>query len=124
MGAVLPRRAVERNTLRDVGAQTERLAERQADSVRPACQLLGGAQRFLDRQDQQLTCDRVGALGAYLTEEQQAALRRGRPVDGTITIDGQRYLLSARLVKNGRAFVVLRPASTVSSAWLPQFEAL
>ena len=28
------------------------------------------------------------------------------------------------MVKNGRAFVVLRPASTVSSAWLPQLEAL
>jgi two-component system, OmpR family, sensor kinase len=124
IGAVLTRRAVEENTLKDVGAQAELLAERQADSVRPACQLLGGAQRFLDRQDQQLICNRVDALDAYLTPDQQEALRRSRPVDGTIAIDGERYLLAARMVKNGRAFVVLRPASTVSSAWLPQLEAL
>jgi two-component system, OmpR family, sensor kinase len=124
IGAALTRRAVERNTARDVAAQAELLAQMQRDSVRPACTLLGSAARTLERQQQRLECGTDEELSPYLLPEEQAALSAGRPVDGTVTVEGERYFRSARPVKNRRAIVLLRPVSSISSAWRPQLEGL
>ena len=62
IGAVLTRRAVERNTLQDVSAQLDLLAERERGAVQPFSRLRS-FQEFLDRQDQQ---DRRGATGRLL----------------------------------------------------------
>jgi two-component system sensor histidine kinase BaeS len=45
-------------------------------------------------------------------------------VDGTVTVEGTSYFRSARVVKNRRAIVLLRPVSSISSAWRPQLEGL
>jgi two-component system OmpR family sensor kinase len=126
VGAVLTRRAVERNTLKDVDAKAELLAAQRRDSVRPACALLTPVRRDLERQgqDERLVCTTIGAPSPYLSADDQAALRAGRPVSGTIAVDGGRYFRAAHPVKNRRAFVLLRPTGTVSSAWRPQLEGL
>jgi two-component system, OmpR family, sensor kinase len=122
LGAVLTRRAVERNTLQDVSAQFDLLVERERDAVCPFCRL-ESLQEFLQRPDQEIL--RVGLDGSspLLPPERAARLRRGASLDGTLTSEGTRYLYSARLV-NGKGFMLLRPASSTNSAWRPQVRAL
>jgi hypothetical protein len=123
IGAAVTRRAVERNTLKDVGAQAELLAGRQSE-FRPGCTAIGAAQRFAERQNELLECIDVGAQTPYLTPAERATLRAGRPVDGTVTVDGRRLFRAARPVQGGKAFLLLRPTSSISSSWRPQLEGL
>ena len=53
IGAVLTRRAVERNTLRDVSAQFDLLVERERNALLPFSRLRS-LQEFLDRQDERV----------------------------------------------------------------------
>ena len=53
LGAILTRRAVERNTLRDVSAQFDLLAEREREALVPFSRLKS-LQEFLDRQDERV----------------------------------------------------------------------
>jgi two-component system sensor histidine kinase BaeS len=123
IGAAVTRRSVERNTLRDVGAQAELLAGRQRE-FRPGCSAIGPAQSFARRQGERLDCIDLDEATPYLGAPERSALRGKRPVDGTITVDGRRLFRSARWVTGGKAFILLRPTSTISSAWRPQLEGL
>jgi two-component system sensor histidine kinase BaeS len=122
IGAVLTRRAVERNTLRDVSAQFDLLVQRERNAVLPFSQLRS-LQEFLDRQDQQI--DRVPLDGSspLLPPDRAAELRSGAKLDGTLEAEGTRYLYAARLV-NGKGFMLLRPASSTNSAWRPHVQGL
>ena len=122
IGAALTRRAVERNTLKDVAAQAELLAARQRESVSLPCRV--GLGSFFRRQDQRLLCIGTNAPTPYLTSAERARLRRGDPVDGTVTVAGTRYFRAARPVKAGKVFVLLRPTGTIASAWRPHVESL
>jgi two-component system OmpR family sensor kinase len=123
IGAVLTRRAVEENTLRDLSAQADLLASREREALLPL-RRLDSLRRWQDEQDVAIVTDlALDGSSPYLTREQAALVRRGRPVDGTVTLDGTRYFFSARLVQR-RGFVLLRPTELVASAWRPQLEGL
>ncbi|MEO5574743.1 MAG: HAMP domain-containing sensor histidine kinase [Gaiellaceae bacterium] len=122
LGAILTRRAVERNTLRDVSAQLDLLVEREREALVPFSRLRS-LQEFLDRQDERVVQVPLDGSSALLPPDRAARLRRGVPLDGTLRTDGTRYLYAARLV-NGKGFILLRPASSTNSAWRPHIEGL
>ena len=122
LGAILPRRAVERNTLRDVSAQFDLLAEREREALVPFARLKS-LQEFLDRQDERVVQVPLDGTSSLLPPDRAELLRRGARLDGTLHQDGTRYLYAARLV-NGKGFILLRPASSTTSAWRPHIEGL
>jgi two-component system, OmpR family, sensor kinase len=122
IGAALTRRAVERNTLRDVSAQADLLAERERNALLPFSRL-DELRPFLDRQRQEIREVKLDGSSPYLPPERAALLRRGMPLDGTITVDGERSFYAARLV-GGKGFVLLRPTDVVASSWQPHARGL
>ncbi len=122
LGAVLTRRAVERNTLRDVSAQFDLLVEREREALVPFSRLRS-LQEFLDRQDERVVQVPRDGSSFLLPPARAAQVRRGVRLDGTLQTDGTRYLYAARLV-NGKGFMLLRPASSTNSAWRPHIEGL
>jgi two-component system, OmpR family, sensor kinase len=122
IGALLTRRAVERNTLRDVSAQFDLLVEREREAILPFSRLRS-LQEFLERQDQQVVPVALDGSSPLLPPERAARLRRGAALDGTLTWSGTRYLYAARLV-NGKGFMLLRPASSTNSSWRPHVQGL
>jgi two-component system, OmpR family, sensor kinase len=122
IGAALTRRAVERNTLRDVSAQADLLAERERVSLLP-CARLTRLTAFLDRQGERALCAPVDGSSPYLPLERAAHVRRGQPADGTLTVDGERHFYAARLVGQ-KAFILLRPTDLVASSWRPHLNGL
>jgi two-component system, OmpR family, sensor kinase len=122
IGAALTRRAVEANTLRDVSAQADLLAERERSALLPFSRL-PQLQPFLDRQRERIVAAKLDGSSPYLPPEEAARLRRGTPLDGTITVDGRRSFYAARLV-GGKAFILLRPTDAVESSWRPHARGL
>ena len=122
IGAILTRRAVERNTLRDVSAQFDLLVEREREAILPFSRLKS-LQVFLERQDERVVQVPLDGSSPLLPPERAAELRRGARLDGTLESDDTRYLYAARLVR-GKGFVLLRPASSTNSAWRPHVEGL
>ena len=122
IGAVLTRRAVERNTLRDVSAQFDLLVSSEKETVLPFSRIQS-LQAFLKRQDQQVVPLPLDGSSPLLPPERAAQLRRGAKLDGTLEWTGTRYLYAARLV-NGKGFMLLRPASSTNSAWRPHVQGL
>jgi two-component system sensor histidine kinase BaeS len=122
LGAFVTRRAVERNTLRDVSAQFDLLVERERRAILPFSNLRS-LQEFLDRQDERVASVRLDGSSALLPPDRAAQVRRGVRLDGTLETDGTRYLYAARLV-NGKGFMLLRPASSTNSAWRPHLQGL
>jgi two-component system, OmpR family, sensor kinase len=122
LGVILTRRAVERNTLRDVSAQFDLLVEREREALVPFSRLRS-LQEFLDRQDERVVQVPLDGTSDLLPPERARELRRGARLDGTLHADGTRYLYAARLV-NGKGFILLRPTSSTNSAWRPHIEGL
>ena len=118
IGAVLTRRTVEENALRDLRAEADVYAARERNAVLPCGPSLSSLRVLLGRQGKRVLCERLGTLSPYLDPALVADLRRGRSVDGTYTVDGERLFYAARPVKQ-RGFVLLRPTSAVSSSWSP-----
>jgi two-component system sensor histidine kinase BaeS len=123
LGAFVTRRAVERNTLRDVSAQFDLLVERERDAILPFARLESLQKSFLDRQDERIVPVPLDGSSALLPPDRAARLRRGARLDGTIEAQGTRYLYAARLVR-GKGYILLRPASSTNSAWRPHVEGL
>lgn len=122
LGAFVTRRAVERNTLRDVSAQMDLLVEREKNALLPFSRLRSLTE-FLEPQDERILRLALDGSSPLLPPERAARLRRGAKLDGTLEDDGTRYLYAARLV-NGKGFILLRPASSTNSAWRPHLEGL
>ena len=123
LGAFVTRRAVERNTLRDVAAQLDLLVERERQAVFPFGNLRSLHEEFLDRQDERLVPVPLTGSSPLLPPDRAAQLRRGVPLDGTIENEGTRYLYAARLFR-GKGYILLRPASSTNSTWRPHIEGL
>ncbi len=123
IGALLARRAVERNTLLDVSAQADLLADRERAALTPLGEALKSVDAVLDEQRERIVKPALDGSSPYLPADKARAVRRGRPVDDVTTIEGTRYFYAARLV-GGKALVLLRPTDTIESAWLPQLEGL
>ena len=114
IGAVLTRRAVEANTMKELSNQFDVMAQRERDALTPFDKI---PEELLAQQQLRVARARI------LSEEDARDVRRGRKVNGAITVNGTRYLFAARLVKD-KGYVLLRPASTVTQSWRPQFEGL
>jgi two-component system, OmpR family, sensor kinase len=124
IGAYLTRQAVERNTLRDVSAQADLLAERERNALLPfSTATLNRLQPFLDRQGERIVLPKLDGTSPYLPPEDAVLLRRGVPRNGTVTVDGERSFYAARLV-GGKAVVLLRPTEVVASSWRPHVRGL
>ena len=76
-----------------------------------------------DRQDERVVQVPLDGSIDLLPPDRAARLRRGAKLDGTLETDGTRYLYAARLV-SGKGFMLLRPASSTTSAWRPHVEGL
>ena len=122
LGAILTRRAVERNTLRDVSAQFDLLVEREREAIVPFGRLRS-LQEFVGRQNQRIVRVPLDGSAELLPPERAAQVRRGARLDGTVEVDGTRYLYAARLVQ-GKGYMLLRPTSSTSSAWRPHVQGL
>ncbi len=124
IGAYLSRQTVERNTLRDVSAQADLLAEREREALLPfSTTTLHQLQPFLERQDERIVLPKLDGSSPYLPPENAVLLRRGVQLSGTITVDGERYFYAARLVA-GKGFILLRPTDVVASSWRPHARGL
>jgi two-component system, OmpR family, sensor kinase len=122
IGAYLTRKAVEGNTLRDVSAQADLLAERERASLLPFSKL-SELEPFLARQEQRVLAEPLDGSSPWFPADRLPELRRGVPLDGTITVGDERWFYAARLLA-GRAFVLLRPTSQTTSAWRPHLQGL
>jgi two-component system sensor histidine kinase BaeS len=123
VGAVLTRRAVERNTLRDVSAQADLLADRERVALTPLGSELESVDAVLDEQRERIVKPHLDGSSPYLPPDKARELRQGHPIDDVAEIEGDRYFYAARLV-GGKALVLLRPTDTIQSAWLPHLEGL
>ena len=124
IGAYLTRQVVERNTLRDVSAQADLLAERERNALLPfSAATLNRLQPFLDRQGERIVLPKLDGTSPYLPPDKAVLLRRGVQLNGTVTVDGERSFFAARLV-GGKGFVLLRPTEVVASSWRPHVRGL
>ena len=122
IGAVLTRRAVERNTLRDVSAQANLLAAREKNALLACSQL---PKALIRRQGERSICTRLAVAPAiFVPPDVRRALERGRPVDDTRELNGERVFYAARRVSQDSALVLMRPTSLAESAWRPHVKGL
>ena len=117
LGLVLTRRAVDDATLKDVAHQADLVAGSQRIALAPLVHLPELKQYFA-RQNEQATTD-TSTLPAWA----RAALRQGRPAEGSVTIHGTAYFFAAQPVGT-QAFVLLRPKSVTKSQLTPFVESL
>ena len=122
IGAVLTRKAVERNTLRDLSAQADLLTQRERAALLPFSKL-GELEPYLTRQHQRVLAEPVDGSSPWFPAERAGDLRRGVPLNGTVEVGGERYFYAARLLA-GQAFVLLKPTSVTTSSWRPHLEGL
>jgi signal transduction histidine kinase len=123
IGSILTRREVERATLRGVANQADLLAARERNVLLPLSKL-EVLRPFLHKQGEQVVAvKKLDGSSPYLPPEEAAGVRRGHRIQGTITIDGERYFYAARRVGN-RALVLLRPTRLGATASKPFLEGL
>jgi two-component system sensor histidine kinase BaeS len=109
VGLALTRSAVERANLDDLGHQADLLAQQERQSLLPLAHL-ATLEPYLARQHEQARVVELSRPSPYLPDDARADLRRGRPVQGHLRIEGKRNLFAARLVA-GKGFVLLRRAN-------------
>jgi signal transduction histidine kinase len=122
VGVVLARQAVERANLDDLAHQADLLADRESQFLLPFSRLKR-LQPFLERQHQQIEVVGLKGPSTYLSGDTLADVRAGRPVEGTVTVDGESYLFAARNVQ-GQGFVLLRPKDPSFADWRPFLQGL
>ena len=99
----LTRRQAQRSTLRDVSRQADLIAENRRQALAPFLRLAALRQQLAD-QDERLLVAPLERPSPYLSPQDLALLRQGRPVDG---VSNGKYR-SARRV-SGKALILLRP---------------
>jgi len=114
VGLVLTRRAVDRATLKDVSHQADLIARSQdvKSTISPLTNL-PSLQPYFDRQHMSYLL-RIDEL----PQSAKDRLARGKPADGSVTINGSDEFFAARIV-SGKTFVLLRPKSVTRSRWTP-----
>ena len=124
VGIVLSRRAVERANLDDLAHQADLIAgrESQSDVLLPLSRL-EQLRPFLQRHNQQIKVVKLDRPSPYLDDEELGEVRARRPVEGTVSVDGESFLFAARNVQ-GRGFVLLRPKNPSFADWQPFLLAL
>jgi signal transduction histidine kinase len=114
LAAVLVRRSVKHEALKALARQAALVAAQ--ERAEPSS--LTGLGRFFDTQQERLAIISIPQAGLLLPTEGAAALRAGRPAQGSVEVSGRRYLYAARPVE-GRAIVLLRSAKLEASDWGP-----
>jgi signal transduction histidine kinase len=114
LGLVLSRRAVDAATLKDLSHQADLIAGGQRSALSPLTHL-PELQKYLTRQNESYL---TGAGAGALPQSAQRALRHGKSVDGSASLNGQPFFFAARRV-NGKAFVLLRSKSVTRGNWTP-----
>jgi len=122
VGVVLSRQAVERANLDDLAHQADLLADRESQFLLPFSRL-ERLQPFLERQRQQIEVVGLNGPSPYLSGDTLAQVRAQRPVEGTVTVDGETFLFAARNVQ-GQGFVLLRPKDPSFADWQPFLQGL
>jgi two-component system sensor histidine kinase BaeS len=119
VGLALTRRAVERANLDDLAHQADLVAQResQSDVLLPFSRLQR-LQPFLAKQNQSIEIVDLRRPSPYLSGDDLGAVRAGRSVEGSVSVDGQDFLFAARNVQ-GKGFVLLRPKSPSFADWWP-----
>jgi two-component system sensor histidine kinase BaeS len=112
VGLVLTRRAVDAATLNDVAHQADLVAGSQRTAFSPFTHLPELLPYFERQHETYLT------NGGALPKSAQAALKRGKPVNGTVSLNGHDFFFAARRVK-GKPFVLLRPRSSATARLTP-----
>src|SRR5689334_7284057 len=112
VGLVLTRRAVDRATLNDVSHQADLIAMSQ-DVSKTVSPLTNLPTAYFERQHM-----RVILHIEPLPQSAKDRLARGKPANGSATIDGEDVFFAARVV-SGKPFVLLRPKSVTRSRWAP-----
>jgi signal transduction histidine kinase len=118
IGAVLTRREVEKATLRGLANQADLLAtNEQKRSLLPLSRL-DLLQPYLSPQGERAEKAKLDGSSPFYPPEKAPLLRKGKRVQGTIRIEGERYFYAARKVGN-RALVLLRPTKLGATAARP-----
>ena len=123
VGVMLSRQAVERANLDDLAHQADLIAEResQSDVLLPFSRL-ERLKPFLEKQNQEIEVVGLNGPSRYLRGDALAEVRARRPVEGTVTVDGESYLFAARNVQ-GNGFVLVRPKESFAD-WQPFLQGL
>jgi two-component system sensor histidine kinase BaeS len=112
VGLVLTRRAVDSATLKDLAHQADLIAGGQSKALSPLTHL-PDLKPYLARQhERSLTHDDA------LPASARRALARGKPAQGTVTLNGQESFFAARSV-HGKPFVLLRAKSASTASLRP-----
>lgn len=122
VGLWLTFRSVERANLDDLSHQADLLAEREREALLPFAHL-GPLRPFLAKQKEKIEVVDLRRPTPFLSDEERAAVRAGRPVKGRVSVEGSDYLFAAREV-GGKGFVLLRPARLSSADWWPFLQGL
>jgi two-component system OmpR family sensor kinase len=123
LGAVLTRQAVDEATLSDLIHQADLLAGREQQAVVPLANL-PAMRPYLERQGEQVrVLDRLDRPSPVVGDRTRSLLEHGRDVNGTIRIGHSEYFFAARPFKK-KAFVLLHPRRSASSAWRPFLRAM
>jgi two-component system OmpR family sensor kinase len=114
VGLVLTRRAVDRGARLDLSHQADLIAGSQGigASVTPHPEAL---RPYLDRQNETFI-----QTSEPLPESARLKLKRGKPVDGTVSIGGVQYFYAGRRLTGSKAvLVLLRPTSATRGRSTP-----
>jgi signal transduction histidine kinase len=117
LGLVLTRRAVEDATLKDLRHQAALIVGEERNALSPLTHL-PELRPYLARQHERYLLD-----PAVLPADARHELSLGRPVTGSVTLEGRDYYYAAEPV-GSRAFILLRPKSLTTPRWKPFVEAI
>jgi signal transduction histidine kinase len=114
VGLVLTRRAVDRGALRDVSHQADLIAGSQGTGivVTPHFKQLAP---YLKQQH-----ERSSDKASLLPQSAQARLKRGKPADGSVTLNGKAYFFAARhVIGVKKPFILLRAKDVTTARGTP-----
>jgi two-component system OmpR family sensor kinase len=112
VGLILTRRAVDSAALKDLAHQADLIAGSQRSALSPLTHL-PDLQPYFDRQHESYLTN-YGALPLSA----RRALKAGKPVQGTVSLNGEASFFAAQSV-DGKPFVLLRPKSSSSARLSP-----
>ena len=117
LAAVLVRGSVRHEALQALARQAGLIAAQQR-ATPPVGQRLTSLGVFFETQQERLAIISLPQATLLLPRTGSAALRAGRPAQGSVEVDGRRYLYAAR-PDGQRAIVLLRSAKLEASDWRP-----